>query len=176
MDLREKKTKRALSNAFLELRARKPLERVTIKELTELAEVSKATFYLHYKDVYDLSEQMQNDVIEKVLATIQAPELAISDPVHFTRELFMAFTSYQNVIDILFSGTQSAILPHRIEQGLKEYIFTLLPEKRDDIRFNVLLTYQIQGAYGAFSENQNKFGAETVMTILESHMAALAEV
>lgn len=175
MDLREKKTKRAMSNAFLELRARKPLEQITIKELSELAEISKATFYLHYKDIYDLSEQMQNDVIEKALTAIKTPELAISDPVHFTRELFMAFTSYQNVIDILFSGTQSAILPHRIEKGLKEYIFTLLPEKRDDIRFNVLLTYQIQGAYWAYSENHNKFGAETVMNILESYLAALKE-
>lgn len=35
MDLREKKTRRALSNAFLALRARKPLERITVKELAD---------------------------------------------------------------------------------------------------------------------------------------------
>ena len=56
MDLREKKTKRNIRNAFIELRAKKPLERISIKELAELAEISKATFYLHYKDIYDLSE------------------------------------------------------------------------------------------------------------------------
>ena len=32
MDLREKKTKRNIRNAFIELRAKKPLERISIKE------------------------------------------------------------------------------------------------------------------------------------------------
>lgn len=43
MDLRERKTKRAIKDAFLQLRAKKPLERITIKELSDLAEISKAT-------------------------------------------------------------------------------------------------------------------------------------
>ena len=58
MDLRERKTKRAIKDAFLQLRVKKPLERIRVKELSELAQISKATFYLHYKDIYDLSEQL----------------------------------------------------------------------------------------------------------------------
>ena len=50
MDLREKKTKRSIKNAFIKLRSSKPLERITIKELVDLAEISKATFYLHYNN------------------------------------------------------------------------------------------------------------------------------
>ena len=45
-----------MRNAFLQLRAKKDLERISVKELTQLAEVSKATFYLHYRDIYDLSD------------------------------------------------------------------------------------------------------------------------
>ena len=153
MDLREKKTRRALANAFLTLRAKKPLEKITVKQLTELAEISKATFYLHYRDVYDLSEQMQSDIIEKVLAGINSPELMISDPVRFTIELFNSFLDYQSIIDTLFSGGQASLLPQRVEQGLREFIFARLPEKRSDARFNILLTYKIQGAYYAFVEN-----------------------
>lgn len=59
MDLRTIKTKRNIKNAFIQLRTKKPLERITVKELAELAEISKATFYLHYHDVYDLSDQLQ---------------------------------------------------------------------------------------------------------------------
>ena len=70
MDLREQKTKKSIRNAFLELRAHKPLERITVKELAELAQISKATFYLHYQDIYDLSTRMQDDVIQRVLESI----------------------------------------------------------------------------------------------------------
>ena len=46
MDLREKKTLRAIRTAFLQLRGQRPLEKITVKELCELAEISKATFYI----------------------------------------------------------------------------------------------------------------------------------
>lgn len=167
MDLRERKTKRAISNAFLELRAHKPLERITIKELSELAEISKATFYLHYKDIYDLSEQMQNDIIEKIFAGIKLPEIIISDPAQFIKELTMAFASYQSIIDILFSGTQETILPLNLESKIKERVFELMPGKRNDVRFNTLLTYKILGSYYAYAKNEHKYGGESVIAVLE---------
>ena len=71
MDLREKKTKRSIKNAFLQLRAQKPLERITIRELAELAEISKATFYLHYKDIYDLQQQIENEAAGKINAILE---------------------------------------------------------------------------------------------------------
>ena len=59
MDIRIEKTKTALHNTFLELRSRKPLEKITIKELCEKAQINKSTFYSHYKDIYDLSDQLE---------------------------------------------------------------------------------------------------------------------
>ena len=38
MDLREKKTLRAIRTAFLQLRGQRPLEKITVKELCELAD------------------------------------------------------------------------------------------------------------------------------------------
>lgn len=167
MDLRERKTRRAISNAFLELRSHKPLERITIKELTELAEISKATFYLHYKDIYDLSEQMQNEIIDKILDGIKIPELVISNPAQFIKELIIIFVSYQSIIDILFSGTQEIVLPLSIERKIKEYIFELMPEKRNDAHFNTLLTYKILGGYYAYAKNEQKYGGQVVIDVLE---------
>ena len=57
MDIRIEKTKTAIHNTFLELRSKKPLEKITIKELCEKAQINKSTFYSHYKDIYDLSDQ-----------------------------------------------------------------------------------------------------------------------
>ena len=51
MDLRVTKTQRAIRAAFLELREKKPLEKITVKELCQRAEILKSTFYDHYADV-----------------------------------------------------------------------------------------------------------------------------
>jgi len=74
MDLREKKTLRAIRTAFLQLRGQRPLEKITVKELCELAEISKATFYIHYRDLYDLSERLQKEgAVLKVPSVEGAP-------------------------------------------------------------------------------------------------------
>ena len=88
MDLRIKKTKNNIHNAFLQLRAKKPLERISVKELCEIAEISKATFYLHYKDIYDLSETLQQNVIKDILGYLSDPEDILSDPMKANNEIF----------------------------------------------------------------------------------------
>lgn len=168
MDLREKKTKRSIKNAFLQLRAQKPLEKITIKELAELAEIGKATFYLHYKDIYDLSSQLQNEVIQDILNCVIQPDIPFMDTVRMTQELFEAFCAHQGLIDTLFSGSQAAVLPGSIEQGLKEYAFRTIPDARNDKNLNVLLSYQIYGSYYAYWNNYRQFGIAQVLDILDT--------
>ena len=74
MDLRTEKTRRAIINAFIKLRSKKPTEKITIKELAENAQINKATFYLHYRDIYDLSVSLEREVVRDCLKGIQHPE------------------------------------------------------------------------------------------------------
>ncbi len=167
MDLRERKTKRAVRNAFLQLRAKKPLERITIKELAELAEISKATFYLHYKDIYDLSEQLQNEVVQEIMGAVAHDQTSLDDMAQMAQKLYVEFCSHQHLIDILFSGNQAASLPASIEQGIKNYIYQIQPAAKEDAVFNVLLSYQIQGGFYAYMENRKLLGDEKILQILD---------
>lgn len=166
MDLREKKTRRSITNAFLTLRAKKPLERITVKELSELAEISKATFYLHYHDIFDLSETLQNEVIQQILAGIDRPERLLTDPAALTFELCHAFYAQQTLIDTLFSGNQAAVLPLRIEEELLSLVHQLDPA--ENLRRDMLLTYRIQGSYYVFQTYQKRCGMEEVLAMLSS--------
>lgn len=167
MDLREKKTKRNIKNAFIELRSGKPLERITIRELVELAEISKATFYLHYRDIYDLSDHLQKELIQNILQTLDQPELFLTDTTAFTAALFYAFSEHQSMIEILFSGSQSAVLPLSIEKELKEYIFKIVPSARKDAKFNILLTHQILGGYHVYQQYHKKYSIEYIMDVIK---------
>lgn len=51
-DLRVRKTKKALSDAFISLLKEKRFEEITINELCEKAEIRRATFYKHYTDKF----------------------------------------------------------------------------------------------------------------------------
>ena len=49
-------TKRALIASLKELMADKPLDKITVTDLTEHCGVNRMTFYYHFKDIYDLVE------------------------------------------------------------------------------------------------------------------------
>lgn len=166
MDLRKKKTLRAIRNAFLQLRASKPLEKISVRELSDLAEISKATFYLHYKDIYDLSEQLQQEVVTNIFNSISMPEEIATNPANFTRNLFLAFLSHKTLTDILFSGSQEPLLPKSIEAQIRKYLLQEHPNFKDNVALNILLTYQVQGSYNAYRENISTFSGSEIFQVL----------
>ena len=49
-------TKRALESSLKRLLTEKPLAKITIADITEDCQISRMTFYYHFKDIYDLVE------------------------------------------------------------------------------------------------------------------------
>ena len=71
MDIRVKKTKRAIQKAFVALLREKPIEKITVKEIAERAEINKTTFYSH-------SPSWLTSVKVAVSARVSANRLACS--------------------------------------------------------------------------------------------------
>ena len=73
-DARVRYTKDIIRKVFLDLLVEKPLNKITVKEVCELAEINRGTFYKHYQDIYDLMEQLENEALhrfEELLSSIQ---------------------------------------------------------------------------------------------------------
>lgn len=66
-DLRTIKTEKSIKDACLEILKYKDFSQITVIELSKKAMINKATFYLHYKDIYDLKDEIQNDFVERML-------------------------------------------------------------------------------------------------------------
>jgi AcrR family transcriptional regulator len=67
-DLRIVKTEKALTEAMFALLGRKPFGKITVYDLCDEALISRATFYTHYNDKYDLLRRcllmIKDDVLE----------------------------------------------------------------------------------------------------------------
>lgn len=167
MDLRKQKTLRAIREAFLTLRRQKNLEVISVTELVTLAEISKATFYLHYRDIYDLSEQLQQEVLEAVFARLKDPMDVLNDPKRFLHSFVGAVEAESDLVNTVFSGSQASALPEQILKSLKEYIFANAPELKNDPKVQVFLTYHIMGGYYACMDNASQLGYKQCLHILE---------
>lgn len=163
MDLRIIKTKRSIRNAFLKLLSQKPLEQITVRELAQQAEINKGTFYLHYHDIYDLSDQLQTEVLQDILKSLPQADELLQDSCRFTTMLSRTFYQHQQEIDLLFAGSQSSVLPKRLETELKQFFYRHFPQCKENTRFHIFLSYSVYGGYYAYLENHKKFGLEQVV-------------
>lgn len=161
MDLRVKRTEENLINAFIELRAKKPIERITVKELTDLAVMNKSTFYRHYKDIYDLSDKIENELISDCISTITDTDILFSSKGVY--QIVNAFHSKSEIINIIFSGSREDAVIHKIHKNLCKKIYQLHPEYQDDLETNIFLTTLIYGNFQAYF----KYKDEDFDTLIE---------
>ena len=57
-------TKKAIKNSFLELIEKKPIDQLTIRDITDHCGVSRNTFYYHYADMPTLVEEIVMDLAD----------------------------------------------------------------------------------------------------------------
>ena len=67
MDLVSQTTKRALEASLKKLLLQKPLNKITINDITEDCGVNRMTFYYHFKDIYDLVDWIMVEDAAKAL-------------------------------------------------------------------------------------------------------------
>ena len=76
-------TKRRLREGLLRLLEQKPINEISVKELTELVDVNRGTFYFHYQDIYDLLRDMEQDFFENFDRTLSSENRSALDAGRF---------------------------------------------------------------------------------------------
>ncbi|WP_333684838.1 TetR-like C-terminal domain-containing protein, partial [Enterocloster lavalensis] len=65
VDRRVRKTKKQLRECLTRLLKEKKVQDITVRELTDMADLNRGTFYLHYRDVFDLLEKTENELLDE---------------------------------------------------------------------------------------------------------------
>lgn len=156
MDIRTEKTENAIKSAFLELRAKRPLEKITVKELCALARINKSTFYTHYQDIYALSEKLEKEVVDFILqSSVEGQDYSVKNLDILTRNLYMVCLANSSLINIVFSGKNKSRLADCLEEEVKKMIWRKYPQYKDDLEKNILLSYGIYGCFYVYLNNQD---------------------
>jgi len=72
-----RRTQRDLRNSLIELMKKKSILRITAKEIYEAADIGRTTFYAHYKDQYDLLEEIEAETIKQLESFLDRNAIAI---------------------------------------------------------------------------------------------------
>ena len=60
------RTKAMLCKAFWSMYRTRPIEKITVREITEKAGYNRGTFYLYYRDVRDMFSQIEDSLLDMI--------------------------------------------------------------------------------------------------------------
>ena len=147
-DRRVKRTKKALRNALFTISEKKEINEITVKEITDLADINRSTFYLYYKDVYDMFESIQNEILALFVKTLLPFEYDASAPSSLAEYIsrYLSFCKYNpELCKFIFRNGTNNNIAKRIKEAIVEYA----PDSHnyfptDDPRHH-LTTYALSG-------------------------------
>ena len=151
LDRRVAYTKLVLRKALLELMQSQHISEITITSLCELADINRSTFYLHYRDQYDLLHKIEEEVlihVAEIMATAQdSAKVGIAwTPV--TREMILAILDYAkenySLARILFGKN----CDFNFQQDILDLIKKLVPfpeSPLDKRTIDIIMTHAING-------------------------------
>ena len=116
IDRRVRRTETVLKEALVELLERKDLDEITVTEISDYADIYRGTFYLHYKDIYDLFYNIECSFLAEfqkyVMLYLHKNKPDMFD---FFEKLYEYFFTKRSVLQTLLCTNKSKLLDKIIE-------------------------------------------------------------
>ncbi len=159
-DRRVRKTRKAIRDVFCELTKEKKLNEITIKELCALADINKSTFYLHYKDIYDLADSIQTTLVKGVCEIIDeyTYDTIIANAPEIWKKVAEKYFKDSNDVGMLMQRTGMGVMADELQRCAIDTIMNKFEEagmKRDPklyFQHHLNVTFVISGYIGVLKE------------------------
>jgi len=135
MDLRMVKTKYQIKKAFMLLREKMMPEKIKVKDICEIAMINKTTFYHHYTDSAELSEEIDNSAIDEVISKFPEKNKIFDDPKAFITGLFRALEQEAETLQTVFRGKQE-VMCSKLEERLSSFYDGMIKNAEDGIKLS----------------------------------------
>lgn len=149
-DSRVRRTKRLIRQGLVDLAKTKRLNKITVKELTDHIEINRGTFYLHYKDVYDLVDALEDELYADFDTKLSSytGEALLKSAVDVCEDFCNHFYEHKDLYSTFLGVNGDAQFAHRLGERLNERvheIFKSIFPKMDETKYDFTYFY---GKYG----------------------------
>lgn len=138
-DRRIRKTTAALKSSLARLMQTKKVRDISVKELTDMADINRGTFYLHYRDVFDLLEQSEEELLSEFRDVLNrfTPEKGNVNTSQLFENAYMLVQENADLVGILLGSNGDINFLNKLkllvrEKCLHDWVILL---RQQDIRF-----------------------------------------
>ena len=162
---KRRETEKLIETSLLQSMKEQTFETISIRQLIDLAEVNRSTFYRHYLDKYDLLEKIENRLLDDLQAYYQEAldsaclfklekDFKVEDYIHEKQNLFHFFKPYLEDLAILLGPNGSPTSSRRLQEVLREIFsqsISLGDPLLEEVEADLLLNHQAASFMGTLT-------------------------
>ncbi len=163
-------TKRRLREGLLSLLEQRPINEISVKELTALVDVNRGTFYFHYQDIYDMLWKIENEFFEEFdrkLSDVPQGDFN-SEAYHYLYTVFSFLGENGDFCRIMLGAHGDMQFVERVKDRVDaqcSIIWKMLAPDADQARYELYNAFIINGCVGLIRqwvENTEETTAEQI--------------
>ena len=164
VDRRVRKTKAQLRAGLARLMQKKSIKEITVKELVDEVDINRSTFYLHYSDIYQMLESIENELMDEIAQAIEEYPLNLvqyGSSYPLIEHIFTILDNNKDICIALLGKNGDMAFVSRIEKLIADTVLhrlsIRLPKNNRDIEY--AYAFCLNGCVGMIktwlsSENQ----------------------
>ena len=156
-DRRVKRTKTAIKHSLLSLLSTKSIDKITIKELADMANCDRKTIYNYYDSVYEILDDIELELVARVEESIElidaAKHLENNEPTEMFEELAKIIIANSELMTYMVKLGKKSRLNDKIINLIKGKIVNLLRANiTTDVNYEELATFITAGYISVFED------------------------
>lgn len=153
VDRRVRKTKAQLREGLAHLMLEKSIKEITVKELVDKVDINRSTFYLHYSDIYQMLQKIEEEALENITCMLTDSPVDFSDKestLAFTTKFFSILDSDKDLCRALLGPHGDMAFVEQIENLLASTFLKQLPGRfsKDDPDLKYAYAFTLNGCVG----------------------------
>lgn len=161
-----RKTKDKLRHALTQLLKEKPLKTITVRELADMVDINRGTFYLYYKDIYDMIEKIENEMLEEFndIVKLRVSQSKGGSPDPVLSDVFTFLADNADMCMVLIGPNGDLAFVNKLKELVRErclYYWTEIYNADSTRYFDYFYSFFITGCIGMFEEWLNSGMKET---------------
>lgn len=140
-------TRQRLVDAFCQLYAQKPLEKITVREVVAKAGCSRSNFYLYYSNLAELRDEIEDDLLAAIRQVMERETSPEKDD--FLALFLQLYTDHEVELAAILGDYGSLRFQTRFKQAFVQAFPTVFAVKQDRT-FPYLVEYHISTILSLF--------------------------
>lgn len=145
-DRRYIRTQNQLKEALIKLLKTKNINQISVRELSSLADINRATFYLHYKTPYDFLMQLEDELFDIIFASYSKHD--IMNQYDFLLSLYKCVEDNHELLIVLLNPGTGSTFWARLSNSIKKqynYLWSAKLKNLTDSELEYYGTFIIDG-------------------------------